>query len=171
VSENRISHEIVDHNIVGDEYVTYIVDLWQGDRNDPSTHVERYIGTWRADALETEERGAFDPDFTFPELSRHDTANISIYYFRSGNVRPLQWDNLETVQKADEDVLQHRRAHEQLTDQNGHVPYAWRMSGVTATYEGFLNAIDRVSENEEDEEAWDIIDNWRLRQMPEAERG
>ena len=40
--------EVVDHNIAAG-YVTYIVDLWEGDRNDPATTVTRHIGVWRGE--------------------------------------------------------------------------------------------------------------------------
>lgn len=165
-----MNFEIVDHNIIPDQYVTYIVDVWQGDRKDPATRITRYIGTWRASDLETEEGEAFDPDFSFPDVPQYRIDRISMYEFDRKKSRPLVWDRLETVQEPDQDLLQHREAHDRLSEQNGHTPLSWRTASSGVGYEQFLQAIDAVAVNEDDEEAWATIDKWRQRQMPEAER-
>lgn len=158
-----MNYEILDHNIVPDSYVTYIVDLWDGERKDPATSVYTYIGVWRGDDLENEEQGAFDPDFSKAEDS------YGHIEFRRYNPRPLLWKHLDTPTKGNDDAKQHRDAHERLTEQNGYTPPAWRLGA--SSYEQFLAAIDTVAENYEDEEAWKIIDSWRERQLRHDERG
>jgi len=159
--------EILDHNIMPDSYVTYIVEAWRGNKSDPATEIVTYIGVWRGDQLETDERGAFDPNFDDVfKAERYGT--ISSYHFKP---RPLAWSMIETTQESDHSALQHRDAEEALTGDRGYLGahYGGRSSnGVT--YEMFLEAIEAVAVNEEDEEAWDKIENWRLRQLPESER-
>lgn len=156
---------VIDHNIVTDMYVTYIVDIWSGDLNDPATGITRYIGVWKAEDLETEERGAFDPDFSKARTSR------SYYYgdWQGGDPQPLLWEALEETKKPDKDASDHKEEHEQFSERREGY-YSHSHNSLVDQYQAFLDAIDRVARDESDEEAWTIINTWRNRQNAQYER-
>lgn len=148
---------IIDHNVIPDQYVTYIVDLWEGDLRDPATSVLRYIGTWRAEDLEKEDGQAFDPDFLAYQNAR---------YGRYPDPKPLLWEQLEDkpVKGGDESARTARNDEELLTDPARAEGYSGhRVKAQQEQYAAFWDAIDRIDAGEDSDDLWNTIDTWRLR--------
>jgi hypothetical protein len=150
---------IIDHNIVPGQYVTYIVDIWSGNLHDPATEIKRYIGLWRAEDLETEEAGAFDPDFS---KARGRTVSYSYGSWRGGSPEPLVWEEVEVRKTADKSAKDHKKEDKQLTTKKEGFN-ATSHNKIVDQYQAFLDAVDRVAEDDGDEEAWAAIDAWRNR--------
>lgn len=156
-----ISYETIDVNIVPDAYVTWIVDLWKGKKNDPATEVKRYIGVWRAEQLETEEGEALDPVFKNDRYYGLDHA-------KSITPQPMVWVPMETVKAADRDAEKFREQSESAMD-TSYMGY-----GSVATrkqkYIAFMDAIDVLATDPENKDAWTAVDAFRQHQALEHER-
>lgn len=152
----KTGFEIQDHNIAAG-YVTYIIDIWKGDKNDPAVSINRYIGVWKDDQLEKEDGEAFDPDF----------AGCKDFSYRSYiEPRPMIWEQMETIKKADASVQNFRREMERAMTKRQR--YDYRESKYVdveekSPFEIFMDAVDRVAVDEGDEEAWAIIEAHRAR--------
>ena len=144
--------EIVDHNIAAG-YVTYIVDLWDGDRNDPTVSINRYIGTWRGENLEKEDGEAFDPSFWPKDRSRYT-------YRNRPSPDPLVWERLETVKEADQQLLRFKQDQENQLGDNSRYLYGGAQRRVEL-YQKFMDAIDVLAKRPDDEEAWKHVTRWR----------
>lgn len=168
-TETKNGFEIIDHNIVPDLYVTYIVDTWEGDRNDPATQINRYIGVWKAEDLESEERGAFDPDFG--EMLDRYGYRRSRYSRRSTNKdepEPLVWEHLDVTKEADSDARSMRQEYESITDPNG---YAYGSQRIHKDlYNAFLDAVDTLAEDPDNEQAWEAVTKFRQYQALKHEK-
>jgi len=165
---DNIHFEILDHNIILElDYVSYILDVWAGEKTDPATTITRYIGVWKGADLEKEDGEAFDPDFG-------ESGYVSRYGINSREVKPkpLHWDVLEEVQKADREAEQHRSESESLERplDDSHYDYSGRRAASKEQHEAFWAAIERVSENDDDEEAWETINKYRLRYVMQHEK-
>lgn len=154
-------YEIIDHNIIPDSYVTYIVDIWEGDRNDPATGVGRYIGVWNGDDLETEEQGAFDPDFTMARSKRK--------WDPKPTPEPLHWALLEETKKPDRSAENHRDQEQNLTKKKEGY-YQNKQNRAVDLYTAFLDAIDTLAEDDTNEQAWRAVEAWRSRLNDEHEK-
>jgi len=143
--------EIYDHNVTS-EYVTYMVDLWEGDRKDPAVSVTRYIGVWHGEQLEKEDGEAFDPDF-WGDRNR--------YSYRIEPIpRPLMWHVVEETKKADKELLQFK--NDQQNELGEGRLYRYGASQKRAElYQLFMNAIDTLAKWPEDEAAWKHVERWR----------
>jgi len=145
-------YEIIDHNVTPDqEYVTLILDIWMGDRNDLATGIDRYIGVWRGSALETDEGEAINPSFEKHSWRR---------YVPEPKPDTLVWEKMESIKEVDRDAQSHQTESAALMSGS----YFGYDSGIKeGQYESFLDAIDRLAENYEDESAWEAVNNWRSR--------
>lgn len=151
-TEEGVQYEVIDHNIVPDQYVTLIVDIWKGSRTDPATRITRYIGVWRADALETEERGAFNPEFGDMNISRYRAQ-------RDIKPEPMVWEQVEVVKETDRDAEQYREQQENLLDSTR---YSYGAGTTRRTlYQAFIEAIDKLAVDDTDEEAWAAVSAYR----------
>jgi len=142
--------EIVDHNIaVG--YVTYIVDMWDGDKADPTVSVVRRIGVWRGEQLEKEDGEAFDPDF-WGDRTRYS-------YRIEPNPKPLVFEILETVKEADKELVRFKNDQE---GELGQGKYRYGAAQRRAElYQAFMDAIDTLAKWPENEAAWKAVEKWR----------
>lgn len=145
--------EIIDHNIAAG-YVTYIVDRWDGDKDDATVDVVRYIGVWSEGVLEKEDGEAFDPPFWPPRGSYYSYQN------KPNDPPPLVWEKIETVKAADQELVRFKN------DQEGtlHVPsysYGGAAKRRAELYQAFLGAIDILAKRPEDQWAWEKVDAWR----------
>jgi len=145
--------EIIDHNIAAG-YVTYIVDRWEGDRNDPTVSVTRYIGVWRDDQLEKPDGEAFDPPFWPTEKSRYS------YRSEPDNPKPLVWQTVETMKEADQELVRFKNDQNNELGEGSRYQYgsAKRRSEL---YQEFMDAIDTLAKFPENEEAWKKVERWR----------
>jgi len=144
--------EIIDHNIAAG-YVTYIVDRWEGDRNDPTVGVVRYIGVWRDDQLEKPDGEAFDPPFWPKDKSRYS------YRTEPDSPKPLVWQQVEITKEADHELVRFKNDQEsELAEGKYRYGSAARRSEL---YQKFMDAIDTLAKWPENEEAWKVVDRWR----------
>jgi hypothetical protein len=142
--------EIVDHDVHQmSGLVAYVVDVWEGDKNDPATSITRHYGVWDGDKLETEDGTAFDPDF-WPE---------NAYSYRPRpKPEPLVWESLNEVKKADSGARTFKRDQERMLD-TGH---SYGEAGKQRLlYSTFMNAIDVIAADPDNAEAWAAVDAWR----------
>jgi hypothetical protein len=158
-------YEEIDAANVG-PYTMLLYQTWVGDKGDPATTVEEWASIFLEEDLPEEYSDAKIQSNVPPYVSSEK------HSYRKGwfdGLKDSQADNkLRVVQEGDEASEQHRREHQDMLNDNGS-SYRYRLMGMS--YEEFLDAIDRVAENEEDERAWDTIDKWRSRQMRDEERG
>jgi hypothetical protein len=141
--------EIFDHNITS-EYVTYIVDLWEGDKNDPAVSITRYIGVWRGDQLEKEDGEAFDPDFWGESRSRYT-------YRLEPKPKPLAWTTVETVKEADKELLSFKTQQENMLNKNQY----YGKNRRAELYQEFLDAIDILALWPDREDMWKKVEAYR----------
>lgn len=153
-AEQATNYLVIDHNVTeGGQYVTYIVDLWQGRLDDPATQITRYIALFRGDDLETEDGEAIDPDWAGVDLHRHWAMEHSI------KPTPLVWETVEKTKHADRDAEQYRDQQAGMLSDRG---YAY---GEAATkkklYQAFIEAIDVLATDPENEAAWETVEKYR----------
>jgi len=163
VAESKTQFEIIDTNIVPDLYVTFIIDIWEGDRNDPATEVIRYIGVWRAEDLVNGDGEAHDPDW-----SEYDIARYSRWH--RAKAKPICWEQLETVKEADSGAVMMRREYESLTDPEAYVGYSHNSLKHKELYVKFLDAIDVLAEDPDNERAWEDVNAFRQFQALKHEK-
>lgn len=146
-------HEVVGHEVVA-SYVVYIVDIWQGDRNDPAVEVIRHTGIWRGSDLEDEDGNAIDPDFSKckPKTYRYSD-------WEGDGPEPLMWDSLETPKQADREAKGHKEQAIKWEDPEAYVGYSHHTRH--RLYIQFLDAIDTLSQDDGDQEAWAAVEAYR----------
>lgn len=129
----------------GTDYITVILELWQGDRDDPITSVNRYLALFDGTTLDGESISdliSFDPD----------------YYGFKVKPEPLVWDQFKEVKESDDAARQHSSNEDHLINQANS---GWGSNKDKANlFVKFLAAIDVLAESEEDEAAWTDITAW-----------
>lgn len=150
-------YETIDINIVPDLYVTWIVDIWSGDRNDPATDVNRYIAVWNADALEDEQGNAVDP--VFHRRSSYSTEP-------KPNIQPLHWHLLDSVKAADPAARSFKQQQESALTVDPESYYGRQHK----PYQDMMEAIETLVGDPENEEAWSKIEQFRRIQAMRHER-
>lgn len=165
VEINNVHFDTIDVNIIPDLYVTWIVDIWEGNRNDPATQIDRYIGVWRADVLEDDEGNARDPEF---KAGRADDYSSSYRISRAIEPAPLHWDQIDTPKKADAEARQYRRESEAYADAGA---YRYGSERVRAElYQKFMAAIEVLGTDPNNEEAWAAVEAWRMHDATKHEK-
>lgn len=153
-----LQYETIDVNIIPDLYVTWIVDIWRGDRNDPAVDVERYIGVWDAAVLEDEDGNAVDPSFE----SRRYGMGVQ------PTIAARHWEVLDHIKKSDSAARTFKKQQDDLFNPDS---YAY---GSTHThkslYTEFMNAIDVLVEQPDNKEAWEAVDAFRKNQAMQHEK-
>lgn len=148
--------EIQDHNIAAG-YVTYIVDIWDGDRDDPAVGVNRYLGVWQESVIMDTEHGQ-------PEFDR-----VDVGWSYAGRLKPpaAVWQVLKEVKESVREAEQHQSEHKGLMSEG----YSYG-AGATrkSRYQKFMAAIDTLVTDPENEQAWQDIDAWRNVMAMEHER-
>jgi hypothetical protein len=152
MSEEERHIDIIDHNIVGEEYVTYIVDMWAGDRTDPAVDITRYLGCWNASDLVNADGESNDPDF-WGGRDRYS-------YYTRPTPRPITWETLGEKKKGQSDAKSFKKIQETLTGDS---------YGSSELYKKFLDAIDTVAGDPDNEAAWAAIDAYRRGQALQYE--
>jgi hypothetical protein len=155
-TENEVDlkqSKIYDHNIT-EGYVTYIVDMWEGDEKDPTVGISRYVGVWRAEQLEVDDV-AIDPDFW-------GSARMQRYTYRnSPTPQPLVWELMEEIKTPDKELVKFKRDQEHAL----HKPSYGSGGAVRRAdlYNEFLRAIDFIAKypNSDNKAQWDAIEAYR----------
>ena len=163
------NYEIIDHNVIPDLYVTYIVDLWEGDKTDPATEVSRFIALFAAGELETEEGVAFDPNFEAVSPG-YRTSYYSKHSPRELVPEALVWDTVETIKEADKESLRYKEETERLLKRSESTYSGAKHNAEVDRYQAFLDAIDRLAAGDESEETYTAIDAWRNRLVERYEK-
>lgn len=146
----------LNYNVVdGDAYLSLVVDVWAGDPEDPATEVSRFFGVWRRSDLDGEAQ-----DLTISQDGWYD------YEIKP---KPLLWELIETTKEADDRAIKHQQESEHLLTRVEGYDYSGHNRQVDL-YEAFLDAIERVAKDENDEEAWEIIERWRSRVSDKYEK-
>lgn len=163
-SESNLQYETIDVNIVPDLYVTWIVDLWQGEKTDPATAITRYIGVWRAEVLENEKGEAIDPVFSEKMLGAYNA-------LRYISPTPMHWQALESIKEADSEAQNFRSQMEDALRPRERFDYNRREHiEERSPMEEFMDAIDRLAVDDTDQEAWAIVQARRKAQIEKMER-
>jgi hypothetical protein len=136
------------------KYTTILYIYSDGPQEDPASTIEQRLAVF----------------FTGEEPAEIETVAKSSYSWFEGLNGAILDDSLDKLQERDHDAERHRQESESfLRAAQDKSQYSYgRPDGQQ--YEKFLEAIDRVAKNEEDEEAWTIIDHWRERQLRGEER-
>jgi hypothetical protein len=158
-------------NLAG--YTTLIYETWRGDRDDPATQVEEWLSLFNEEDMPDEYSTAQDQSNIPPYV-----AEKSRYSYRDeyeGLAKALVNQRVKVVKETDKDAIKHQNESENLMPDdktNDNYYYRRRESAGLGSvyYEDFLAAVERVSANDDDEEAWDIIDKWRSRRWSQGER-
>ena len=160
----RLNYEILDHNIAAG-YVSYIVEMWNGDdRTALAAEVNQYLFLWDAEneIFTGPDDVALDPDFG--QVDRYGE-------FRPENRAhsPLVSQKIRKVKEADRDALNFEKTQRDKLDPEGYRGYG--SSGTDKDmYVSFMDAIDAVGQNEDDEAAWQKIDAWFTRRASLMEK-
>ena len=162
-TEEKLRAKIVDHEVLQSAgLVTYVIDVWRGDREDPATAVERYLGVWNSDDLVTEDDEAITP-------------TISIrtgYSYRGGDYgqKPEAkfWQKLEVIKAADKEAEQFKGHTEHMMNEGG---YSYgEMATQKRKYQAFMRALDVLAIDEGNEEAWAMVEEYREYQALKHEK-
>lgn len=145
-------------------YTVLIVDLWEGDRDDPRVAVNRYQGLFASDVdLEDYELRS---RYSEIELRSKKGGESSRY----GDVEGvLSWEHVHIVKEKD-DRAQRMASEEELLDPNSDRGRYSVTSAERDLYQEFLNAIDTLAVDYGNEKAWEAIDAWRSVQAMKHER-
>ena len=139
-------------NDVDDKYISVVYDVSDGNPFDPATTVERRV--------------AFFKSGNVPVTWFEDYRKGYSGYFE-GLKDSILDERIETVQEGDMDADEHRDATRSLAKVQRGTVYT---TAGQITYADFMDAIERVANDENDEEAWKVIDKWRSRQLRMDER-
>jgi len=157
VSPTQAQYEIIDHNIVPDMYVTYIVDLWEGAKNDPATEITRYIICYDHASPAFGEDGDKDPDFgNLEEKWGHRYSEPS-----GAGDDPLVFKRLETVKTADREAKQYKDAIKNYTDPERQRYSYGGEKRRSELYNEFMDAVDVIATDPDNAVAWAAIDAWK----------
>jgi hypothetical protein len=146
--------ELHRHTFLDYEQVTYSVA--DGDPDDPATTLEFWISIFK--------RGEAPADI--------GKAINNAWGGFEGLNGAITNETLEVKQECDYEAERFRQQTEHLMsapEEDGY--YARTQNAEKLAYQAFQDAIERVSADESDEEAWDVIDSWRKRQLRRDEGG
>jgi hypothetical protein len=166
--DNLTSYEIIDHEILQSSgLVTYVVDIWDGDRHDPAVSITRYLAVYLGEKLETEDGEAFDPNFGYASDSRYGGSSLN--KDRAGE--PKIWAQIETIKKADREAENALDDYKRMTGKSNRYSYgSTYTTGAQTMYNAFLDAIDRLGTPEETETDWEAVEKWRTYQAHKEEK-
>lgn len=125
-----------------------------GPADDVATVVERRIAIFYKDKLPEDPYAPKDAaQYMYGEYEGLSEAEID--------------EAMDLTKERDEDALKHRNESDDLMKKKD-TPYYGTIEKVT--FEQFLDAVSRVKTDDEDDQAWDIIDQWRTRKLRSEER-
>jgi hypothetical protein len=137
---------------------TVVYDCWDmEDRTDPAANQWRRVAVFYAT----------EPSTDLQSLVKAERGSYRLYW--DGLAGATVDEVLEQTKERDRDAERHAKESERLMERATN----WRgdpIEGTGTRYEEFLAAVDRVAEDETDEEAWRVIDGWRARQLRPEER-
>lgn len=145
------------------EYEMVYYDTRDGERDDPATQVERRVAVFKVGTAPENITAAYD--------ASRSKSSYSYSYFDGlpnallDNVVEVtqQYDyEAQRIREEEERLLQPRRVYNPRT-------YEYEEQDGSEFLE-FWEAVDRVEEDESDEQAWDTIARWRSRQLRAEER-
>ena len=139
--EEKHIEELGRSHIPGTDYVTIVVDVWAGERDDPATEILRYQATYNV--VDVPETIALDDDRWGWSVA--------------GPV--ITFEQLDAVQKSDTGAKHFRTEYQQMTDPEAYA--GWDMRTQKELYTAMLDAIDVLAEDDGNEEAWAAIDAYR----------
>jgi len=120
------------------DYITMVIEVYDGDREDPATEIRRYQATYPSNwDGEIELRGSY-----------------SLYRPKGS----LGWVDLEVVKEKDHDAESYEYAQGNML--NGDRYYSGSGKG-RKLYQAFMEAIDVLSGDDENVDAWAAVDEWR----------
>jgi hypothetical protein len=125
------------------DYVTIILDVWKGDRDDPAVEVIRYLSLFSVE--EAPEVFLFNDGYYSTRLKEAQ--------------KPIIWKEIGHQKTAVQEAKQHKGQYEQMTREDR---YGYGVvSRDKERYMAFMDAIDALHEDPQDEEAWKKVDSWR----------
>jgi len=155
-----------------DQYTILVYETWHGEREDPATKIEKWLTVMLTEKMPEEVSTARDQKNIAPYLPKDDRYSYRTLGEFGGLRESVNDERLEVIKDTDRDAVKHQQESEALLPDDSDDGYhnRYRLSAGGVHYEDFLEAIDRVSENDKDEEAWEIINKWRSRSLRTEER-
>lgn len=154
---NRVSAEqVLRQKLAEVGYTIVVFDCWSAnlDRNDPATGLERRLAIFLP--------GAEPKNGKLP-LKEMDRWSYSSDGYLEG---AFSEEIIEVLRSPDSDAQRHLSDQENALNMGKRYNYQTNQyEDAGSDYEKFLDAIDRVAEHDDDEEAWEAIDKWRLRRI------
>jgi len=141
----------------GTPYEVVVLDLWVGDRDDLATQVDRYMLCYEPEHIG--DHLYVQNTYSSWELAKAE--NASMTYRRANQVEGVKvWESMGRVKNADRDAVNHSDAEQAMLDPERR---RWYHGGANRNekYEKFLEAIDILAINYEDEGAWADVDAFR----------
>jgi len=137
-------------------YEAVVLELWLGDRSDLATQVDRYFLLYEPEAMG--EHLYIEKSYSGWELALAE--NASNTYRRASQVPGVVlWDMIAKVKESDRDALNHQASEANMLNPE------YRRYGYDGKrnerYEAFLNAIDTLADDYDDEAAWADVDAFR----------
>jgi len=154
-------------------YTVLVYETWRGDdREDPATKIEEWMSVFKEEDMPEEVSTARDQQNIAPYLPKDDRYSYRTLGEFGGLKGAVTDERLQVVKETDHDAVKHQKESEALMPDNDDNGYhnRYRQSSGGVYYEDFLAAIDRVAEDDGDEEAWNIINKWRERGLRLEER-
>lgn len=140
--EGTVSVLEIDRATMGNAgLTTIVVDIWDGDRTDPTVGVKRYMGAFTHD------------DFEKIKLRKRWGDDYEV--MKADEVGCVLWEYVVEVKKVDRD------AESMMNDEKSILSDNWSHRGKKDVYERFLDAIDVLAKDDTDKEAWAAVDAWR----------
>lgn len=159
----RVRLKTLDHTII-------IYEWFDGEKEDLATTVTRRMAMFK-----NGQAPAASDDLVEWATAQADSSMKRSweYYGFDGLPNALYDQELEVLKEADRAAEDFRNAMEQATAEvRGDYDYSTGEYGTkrSSDYAKFLDAIDVIAEDYEDEEAWKIIDAYRADQLARTER-
>jgi len=143
-------------------YTNVYYDVSDGDPDDPASQTDRRVAVFNV---------GLAPKNIGEAVAKQIDDSYSYSYFE-GIEEALIDEIVEVTKESDYDAEQYRQEERSLLEPKRHYDYrtGTYIERDGSEYETFLEAIEKVAEDDSDEEAWKVIDNWRARQLRLEER-
>jgi hypothetical protein len=150
--------EVSRTDIPGTKYTIIVYDAWEPNvpKDDPSTSLERRMAIF----------------VTGKEPADGMSLKIPRDHWRFDGLEGAIADEVvEILREADREAQRLLQEEQQMLSQGRRFNYTTSSYEDTASeYENFLQAIERVADDDQDDDAWTTIEQWRERQMRHEDR-
>ena len=155
-------------------YEVLVYETWKGRRDDPATDVEQRIAVFMPGDCPPDGWGGLWVQQAY-EQARGRNRYYSSYGY-DGLPGAVSDEVAAQLQEADHEAEQFKRDYESAIRPHTRYSYSKKDDEVIdkSDFEKFMEAVDVIAENPDNEPAWQIIQSYRLKQLMKAapqERG